>query len=217
MESDDDRAQGLPDCAGVGHVDPAVIDHAPRGLDEEAPGAGGEVEHAALVAPVALDTEDPFRSGEARAVEHEPDDGARRVELAEAVAVDVVDVGLVQAAQHVGAELRERQRHERVEHVGERLVARSVPVVVVVAEEPAVARAATVERLVQYPPKVAVHLLVDQAEAAVVQAVLHEARVLPSAVEQNPRQRELRDPHEVLIPRSASHTRRVPIGGDRHR
>ena len=128
---------------------------------------------------IALDPKDSLGSGEPGAVEHEPDDRTRGVELAESVTVDLIDVGLVQSAEHVRSQTRERKRHERVEHVCKRLITWPEPVVVVVlAEQPAVARTAALKGLVEHVLEVAPHALVDLLEAAVVEAVLDEAGVL---------------------------------------
>ena len=80
---------------------------------------------------VALDAKDGLGAVEPGAVEHEANDGTRGVELPQAITVDLVDVGLVEPPEHVGIELAEWRRKQRVEDVDERLVARAVPVVVV--------------------------------------------------------------------------------------
>ena len=64
------------------------------------------------------------------------------------------------------------------------------------------------EGLVEHALEVATHALVDLLEAAVVEAVLDEAGILPGTVEQDAGQSELGDPHQVLRERPA----RNPIG-----
>jgi hypothetical protein len=73
------------------------------------------------------------------------------------------------------------------------------------------------KRLLEDAPEIAIEALVDKLEAAVVEAVLDEARVLPRAVQQDPRQGELGYAHEVLRPRSARNAVGFLIRSDRRR
>lgn len=110
---------------------------------------------------VALEMEDALGTVELRAFEHEPDDGAGGVELAEPVSVDLIDVGLVETTEDVGVEPAERKRDQRVEHVDERFRPRSVPVVVVlVTVEPQVLLEALGERAPQHIAEVAVEQVI---------------------------------------------------------
>ena len=156
VESAHDRPKTLAQITWIAQVKPTIVDHTAGGLDEKAPGPGGEVEDGPLVPLVTLDPEDSLGSGEPGAVEHEPDHRTRGVELAESVTVDLIDVGLVQSAEHVRSQARERKRHERVEHVRQGLITWPKPVVVVVlAEQPAVARTAALKGLVEHALEVA--------------------------------------------------------------
>src|SRR4051812_11571439 len=93
------------------------MDDPTRSLDEEAARSGREVQEAHRAALVTLQPKDARWTAEVGTVQHEPYDRARRVELAEAVTVDVIDVGLVQAAENVGVELAEWHGQQRVQDV----------------------------------------------------------------------------------------------------
>lgn len=96
------------------------------------------------------------------------------------------------------------RRGEPVENLEQRRLARPVPDVVVLGgEERAVAHGALDERLVEHGAHAAVEALVRPVEAAVIERLVDELDVLPRAVEQDPRQRQVRDAEQVGTPHPA--------------
>jgi hypothetical protein len=142
--------EGVLQVSRIVVVDPAFVDDPARRLDEEAARARREVKDPRRRSPVPFDPKDLLGAAEARPVEHEPNDRARREELSQAIAVDLVDIRLVERAEHVRVETPERERRERVQHLDERGCPGPVPrVVVLAAEEPGVPFAAVEEGLAE--------------------------------------------------------------------